>query len=123
VTDIMAEISAASNEQSAGIEQVNGAISQMDQVTQQNAALVEEAAAAAEAMQREAAELVQAVAVFKIAGQPGAVAPNAASAKAPQAPIASKSAPGRGVAVASSSRTIAPASRVQQHAGPEWEEF
>ena len=47
VTDIMAEISAASHEQSAGIEQVNQAIAQMDQVTQQNAALVEEAAAAA----------------------------------------------------------------------------
>jgi methyl-accepting chemotaxis protein len=68
VTDIMAEISAASNEQSAGIEQVNGAIGQMDQVTQQNAALVEEAAAAAEAMQREAGALVQAVAVFRLGG-------------------------------------------------------
>src|SRR5450756_2164860 len=51
VTDIMAEIAAASDEQSAGIEQVNQAIMQMDDVTQQNAALVEEAAAAAESMQ------------------------------------------------------------------------
>ena len=57
VTDIMAEIAAASNEQSSGIEQVNQAIIQMDEVTQQNAALVEEAAAAAEAMQEQARAL------------------------------------------------------------------
>jgi len=67
VTDIMAEITAASSEQSAGIEQVNVAVAQMDQVTQQNAALVEEAAAAAEAMQDQAARLAQAVSVFRMA--------------------------------------------------------
>ncbi len=66
VTDIMAEIAAASNEQSAGIEQVNRAITQMDDVTQQNAALVEEAAAAAEAMQEQAGNLSEAVSVFKL---------------------------------------------------------
>ena len=66
VTDIMAEISAASDEQSSGIEQVNLAITQMDAVTQQNAALVEEAAAAAEAMQAQAEELMKAVSVFKV---------------------------------------------------------
>jgi len=66
VTDIMAEISAASNEQSAGIEQVNQAITQMDEVTQQNAALVEEAAAAAESMQEQAGVLMEAVSVFKL---------------------------------------------------------
>jgi methyl-accepting chemotaxis protein len=65
VTDIMAEISAASGEQSAGIEQVNQAISRMDQVTQQNAAPVEEAAAAAESMRTQAASLVQVVAGFR----------------------------------------------------------
>jgi methyl-accepting chemotaxis protein len=79
VTDIMAEISAASQEQSSGIEQVNQAVTQMDQTTQQNAALVEEAAAAAESMQEQAENLVQAVAVFKLAE--GAVRP-AAQAKA-----------------------------------------
>ncbi|MDQ9168785.1 hypothetical protein Q8A64_00005, partial [Oxalobacteraceae bacterium R-40] len=68
VTDIMAEITAASNEQSAGIEQVNQAIAQMDQVTQQNAALVEQAAAAAESMQHQAAGLTQTVSVFKLDG-------------------------------------------------------
>jgi methyl-accepting chemotaxis protein len=67
VTDIMAEIAAASQEQSSGIEQVNQAITQMDQVTQQNAALVEEAAAAAESLQEQAQSLTQAVSVFKVA--------------------------------------------------------
>jgi methyl-accepting chemotaxis protein len=64
VTDIMAEISAASVEQSSGIEQVNQAVAQMDKVTQQNAALVEEAAAAAESMEEQAGQLVRTVAVF-----------------------------------------------------------
>jgi methyl-accepting chemotaxis protein len=68
VTDIMAEISAASIEQSSGIEQINQAITQMDDVTQQNAALVEEAAAAAESLQEQAEGLAAAVAVFKMEG-------------------------------------------------------
>ncbi len=66
VTDIMAEIAAASNEQSAGIEQVNQTIIQMDEVTQQNAALVEEAAASAESMQEQAGVLMEAVSIFKL---------------------------------------------------------
>ncbi|WP_233234729.1 methyl-accepting chemotaxis protein [Bordetella sp. LUAb4] len=66
VTDIMGEISAASEEQSTGIDQVNRAVSQMDEVTQQNAALVEEAAAAAGSLQEQAQRLAEAVAVFKI---------------------------------------------------------
>jgi methyl-accepting chemotaxis protein len=66
VTDIMAEIAAASNEQSAGIEQVNQAIIHMDEVTQQNAALVEQAAAAAESMQGQAEVLMNAVSIFKL---------------------------------------------------------
>ncbi|MDZ7656291.1 MAG: methyl-accepting chemotaxis protein, partial [Sulfurimicrobium sp.] len=66
VTDIMAEISAASSEQSAGIEQVNQAITQMDEVTQQNAALVEEAAAAAESLEEQAVGLSEAVSVFRM---------------------------------------------------------
>ncbi len=67
VTDIMGEISVASNEQSTGVAQVGEAVSQMDQVTQQNAALVEESAAAAESLKGQAQQLVQAVAVFKLA--------------------------------------------------------
>ncbi|CAD0347737.1 methyl-accepting chemotaxis protein [Xanthomonas hortorum pv. vitians] len=65
VTDIMGEISAASQEQSAGIEQVNQTITQMDETTQQNAALVEEATAAARALEDQATQLTDAVAVFK----------------------------------------------------------
>jgi len=75
VTDIMTEIAAASKEQSAGIEEVNKAIIQMEGVTQQNAALVEEAAAAAEEMQERANGLYAAVSVFKLDGhQEGAQA-------------------------------------------------
>jgi methyl-accepting chemotaxis protein-2 (aspartate sensor receptor) len=103
VTDIMGEISAASEEQSGGIDQVNRAVSQMDEVTQQNAALVEEAAAAAGSLQEQAERLVQAVAVFKInagevievparqlAQQPQRRAPRVAApaAEAPAAPAA-----------------------------------
>ncbi len=69
VTDIMAEITAASMEQSTGIEQVNQAITQMDEVTQQNAALVEQAAAAAESMEEQAGNLSQAVAIFRLSQQ------------------------------------------------------
>ena len=67
VTDIMAEISSASTRQSAGVAQVGEAVSQMDRATQQNAALVEESAAAAESLTGQAQQLVQAVAVFRLA--------------------------------------------------------
>jgi len=66
VADIMDEISAASSEQSDGIEQVNQAVSQMDEVTQQNAALVQEAATAAASLEEQAAHLESAVATFKL---------------------------------------------------------
>ncbi len=68
VTDIMGEISAASSEQSTGIDQVNNAITSMDEVTQQNAALVEQAAAAAESLVEQAASLMDTVGAFKLAG-------------------------------------------------------
>ena len=71
VTDIMAEIMAATQEQGAGIEQVNQAIGQMDQVTQQNAALVEQAAAAAESLQDQAANLAHVVGIFKLDSMAG----------------------------------------------------
>ena len=71
VTDIMDEISAASQEQSDGIEQVSHAIGQMDQVTQQNAALVQEASAAASSLEEQANRLEEAVAVFKLLGTQG----------------------------------------------------
>ena len=71
VTDIMGEISAASNEQASGVAQVGEAVIQMDQTTQQNAALVEEMAAAASSLKGQANDLVQAVAFFKIAARTG----------------------------------------------------
>ena len=74
VTDIMMEIAAASQEQTSGIDQINQAITQMDEVTQQNAALVEESAAAASAMQEQAQGLLQAVSVFQLGSQ-GLAAP------------------------------------------------
>ena len=66
VTDIVAEISSASQEQNDGIVQINQAVTEMDEVTQQNAALVEQAAAAAKSLQDEAAQLSQVVSVFTI---------------------------------------------------------
>ncbi|NYE60147.1 methyl-accepting chemotaxis protein [Duganella sp. 1224] len=72
VTDIMGEIALATQEQLTGIEHINGAITEMDQTTQQNAALVEQASAAAVTMQEQASHLVQAVSVFKLDGLDGA---------------------------------------------------
>jgi methyl-accepting chemotaxis protein-2 (aspartate sensor receptor) len=66
VTGIMARISAASSEQTGGIEHVNRSIGEMDQVTQHNAALVEEASAAAQAMQEQSEQLARAVRLFKL---------------------------------------------------------
>ncbi|RJF95274.1 HAMP domain-containing protein [Noviherbaspirillum saxi] len=124
VTDIMAEIMAASQEQSAGIEQVNQAINQMDQVTQQNAALVEEAAAASQGMQNQASNLEQVVSVFKLDGMQQ-------SQSFVAAPVAVK--PAAAVRVAHKPRTAmaakAPAPEKRKIAAPagnpnnDWEEF
>ncbi|WP_363502827.1 methyl-accepting chemotaxis protein [Burkholderia sp. LMU1-1-1.1] len=75
VTDIMSEIMSASQEQSNGIEQINTAVTQMDDVTQQNAALVEEAAAAAQAMQDQVNSLNEVVGIFRVEAKPGAARP------------------------------------------------
>ncbi|MFP4890199.1 methyl-accepting chemotaxis protein [Paraburkholderia sp. EG304] len=85
VTDIMGEIAAASTEQSRGIEQVNQAITQMDEVTQQNAALVEEAAAASKSLEDQGRQLNQAVSFFRLDSQ--------AAAHAPGRPVAPASVP------------------------------
>jgi methyl-accepting chemotaxis protein len=66
VSDIIGEITAAASEQSEGIGQVNGAVAQLDQMTQQNAALVEESAAAAESLKEQAVKLAQVVATFRL---------------------------------------------------------
>ncbi|MCF8211386.1 MAG: HAMP domain-containing protein [Rhodoferax sp.] len=82
VTDIMGEITAASAEQSDGIAQVNAAVSQLDQMTQQNAALVEQSAAAASSMKDQAQHLASLVATFKLDSQAFRVAPRAAPLRA-----------------------------------------
>ncbi|MGF6767563.1 methyl-accepting chemotaxis protein-1 (serine sensor receptor) [Paraburkholderia sp. GAS199] len=74
VSDLMGEIATASEEQSVGIEQINRAVAQMDQVTQQNAALVEQASAAALSLESQAGELESAVSVFRLAGETSASA-------------------------------------------------
>ncbi|MGJ7507304.1 methyl-accepting chemotaxis protein [Variovorax sp. GT1P44] len=89
VTDIMGEITAASQEQTSGIEQINQAITQMDQVTQQNAALVEEAAAAAASLQEQAGGLSQIVSTFKLDDDDGEAAPVHVPAR--PAPVATAS--------------------------------
>ena len=98
VTDIMSEIANASAEQSAGIEQVNMSIIEMDSMTQQNAALVEEAAAAAQSLQDQAGELARVVSIFKLEEgeqfqfEPAAPAPAATTAVVPR-PAAKRTAP------------------------------
>jgi methyl-accepting chemotaxis protein len=116
VTDIMAEIAHASQEQTGGIEQVNAAIGQMDQVTQQNAALVEEAAAAASSMQDQAAKLAEVVGVFRLDSGATAVrtAPVAAQAAAPARALAAPAKP--------AARPSKPAARATAEQA-EWEEF
>ncbi|WP_028212276.1 methyl-accepting chemotaxis protein [Paraburkholderia mimosarum] len=86
VADLMNEISAASGEQRTGIEQVNQAVTQMDEVTQQNAALVEEASAAAQSMSSQAAALRELVSVFNI----GSAGRQAAASVASTAPVAAR---------------------------------
>ncbi|AIR59519.1 methyl-accepting chemotaxis protein [Klebsiella sp. Ap-873] len=96
VTDIMGEIASASDEQSRGIDQVGLAVAEMDRVTQQNAALVEESAAAAAALEEQASRLTQSVSVFRIAQERQAKA----QAAAPKV-VATTPAPRKAVAAAS----------------------
>jgi methyl-accepting chemotaxis protein len=87
VTDIMGEINAASNEQANGVSEVGEAVSQMDRATQQNAALVEQMAAAASSLKSQANDLVQAVAVFKLAANEQLVATSVRSARSQPTPL------------------------------------
>ena len=88
VSDLIGEITASSTEQRDGIGQVNQAVSQLDQMTQQNAALVEESSAAALAMQDQARRLSEVVAVFKLGQEGSALAPARAQAPASSAAVA-----------------------------------
>ena len=100
VTDIMGEISAASTEQSQGVAQVGESMAQMDQVTQQNAALVEEMAAAATSLNMQAQELVGTVSVFQLGNVDGRTQPVAATAPQAKAKPAPTYMPAATVAVA-----------------------
>lgn len=123
VTDIMAEITAASQEQASGIEQVNQAVAQMDEVTQQNAALVEEAAAASQSMQEEAGNLAQIVSVFRLSGMQAA-APAKTTVR-PKVPAAHGTTAMAARASRSKSAPVPAANRqaVLSNNGEEWEQF
>jgi methyl-accepting chemotaxis protein len=123
VTDIMAEITAASQEQSGGIEQVNQAVTQMDEVTQQNAALVEQAAAAAESLQEQAGALVQAVSVFKVAANDEALAWNGTERRGPDRAQNVARIPAQKPAAKPAARSHAPAPKKAVGDDSEWQEF
>ena len=123
VSDIVAEITSATVEQSSGVQQVAQSVSQMDLATQQNAALVEESAAAAESLRNQAQELVQAVAVFRIPGGTS-TKPSLATVKrvvhssaSPKAAFKPKPAPG-----AATARKAPAASQVDQ-GSDDWTDF
>jgi methyl-accepting chemotaxis protein len=135
VTDIMSEISNASQEQSAGIAQVNTSIIEMDAMTQQNAALVEEAAAAAQSLQDQASELAHVVSIFKLVeGEEAHVTQHSVLETAPQAAPKPRPAPARpakpgkpaikrAVAAAPAAPAPKPKKIANANASDEWEEF
>ena len=128
VTDIMSEIANASQEQSAGIEQVNLSIIEMDSMTQQNAALVEESAAAAQSLQDQASELSRVVSIFKLVeGEERVAAPVFTPApKAVVKPITAARAPVKKLAAKPAAAIAKPKKVVNgpsSNAADEWEEF
>nr|WP_315221156.1 methyl-accepting chemotaxis protein [uncultured Duganella sp.] len=128
VTDIMSEIANASQEQSAGIEQVNLSIIEMDSMTQQNAALVEESAAAAQSLQDQASELSRVVSIFKLVeGEERVAAPVFTPApKAVVKPITAARAPVKKLPSKPAAAIAKPKKVVNgpsSNAADEWEEF
>ncbi|MBH1982901.1 MAG: MCP four helix bundle domain-containing protein [Burkholderiales bacterium] len=114
VTGIMSEMMSASQEQSAGIEQINIAVTQMDNVTQQNAALVEEAAAAAQAMQEQVNSLNEVVSVFRVGNIAGSRDAGLRAVSRPPPPLAARRPP---VTAKPSRPAVAKPSEI------EWEQF
>ncbi len=133
VADIIAEIAAASQEQSSGIDQINKAVMQMDETTQQNAALVEEAASASKSMEEQAHNLTQVVSFFKT-GESATAAPRAVPAHAPREKshaepehkpamrVVSTARAGSHAKPAPATATVVPAKKAAGGGG-EWEEF
>ncbi|HEY9107223.1 MAG TPA: methyl-accepting chemotaxis protein [Roseateles sp.] len=133
VQDIIGEISSAATEQSEGIASVNTSVVQLDQMTQQNAALVEQSAAAAESLKEQAQRLVEAVAVFRVAGGESYQAPAARPAPLPvaAAPKPAATAPKPKLTVVASRPPAPPAARPAPRSAPapapaeegDWETF
>ena len=126
VTDIVAEIAAASNEQSAGIEQVNKAVMQLDELTQQNAALVEQASAASQAMAEQARDLSSSMVRYQVNTTSNSAAASA-SAIAAETAAAERRKTGRPwtgkTAAAAKAEPRASARAVSGASDTEWKEF
>ena len=138
VSDIIGEITAASAEQSQGIGLINGSVNQLDQMTQQNAALVEQSAAAAQSLKDQAGRLAQVVGTFRL-GPPNAAPPRPAAPARPMAPpptlteavptplqrrvASAHAAPLRHAAPAAPLRAAAPAPAEPMVANADWESF
>ena len=112
VSDLIGEITASSNEQRDGIGQVNQAVSNLDQMTQQNAALVEESAAAASSLRDQAQRLAEVVSVFNVGHQPAAHSP------APRAPAPKVAAPARAPSPSRPAASLATATQPARAAAP-----
>ncbi len=126
VADIVAEIAAASREQSTGVEEINKAVVQMDQMTQQNAALVEESAAASRTLQDEAQAMFDRMSAYSIAGEQKKPAPSVAAQKpAARAPSSqpSKHSNGRHHQGINGSAKPAAAAMQASHSEMDWKEF
>jgi methyl-accepting chemotaxis protein len=121
VGDIIAEIAAASAEQTSGIEQVNMAVTNLDEMTQQNAALAEETSAASAAMSDNASDMQRAMAFFNTSGSYSAPSP----VRAATAPVRSASKPATSTRSAAASKPvkITPSTSSYDNKGEEWEEF
>jgi methyl-accepting chemotaxis protein len=127
VTSLVMDIANASREQATGIEQVTNAVSQMDDVTQQNAALVEQAAAAAESLEEQAAQLSNAVAMFKIdegrSNLPGPALRDATPRALPTGSASRGSVKGGSPLMSSGGNRKLPPPNLPSQEGDEWEEF
>jgi hypothetical protein len=125
----VAEISAASREQSTGIEQVNKAVMQMDETTQQNAALVEQAAAASQAIVEQAQSLNEIISRYQVGEEPAAASASPVERRAPSRPWTAGATPPAAKPVrtaagaAAASKAAAPRKAANAGADTEWKEF
>ena len=123
VNDVISEITAATGEQSTGIEQVNLAIIEMDNATQQNAALVEQAAAAAASMEEQAGHLMAAVGMFDLGHDVTAQASTTATSIKPAVRTSSRPTPSKRPAQQITNQTARKSRANQESTADQWEEF